>query len=111
MMAVFGFPWQTCSGWFMKSAMSDGTQQIAKNRKARFNYAIGDTYEAGIVLVGSEVKSLRGGKVDFRDSYAAFQGEELFLIGLHIPEYPFANRFNHEPVRTRKLLLWKRELR
>lgn len=90
--------------------MSEATKLIATNRKARFNYRIVDTYEAGMVLLGSEVKSLRDGKVDFRDSYAAFKGNELFLFALHIAEYAFANQFNHEPTRERKLLLKRREL-
>ena len=90
--------------------MDESTKLIARNRKARFNYHISDTYEAGIQLVGSEVKSLRDGRVDFRDSYATFADDELFLHGLHISEYPFANQFNHEPNRRRKLLMWRREL-
>jgi SsrA-binding protein len=91
--------------------VAEGIKQIAKNRKARFNYHISDRFEAGIALKGSEVKSLRDGRVDFRDSYAGFVGNELFLQGLHIPEYAFANQFNHEPNRSRKLLLHGRELR
>jgi len=91
--------------------MAEAEKQIAKNRKARFNYKIDETYEAGIALLGSEVKSLRDHKVDFRDSYATFKGNELFLVGLHIAEYPYANRFNHDPTRDRKLLMWRRELR
>ena len=90
--------------------MNAATKPIARNRKARFNYHISDTYEAGIQLLGSEVKSLRDGRVDFRDAYATFDGDELLLIGLHISEYPFANQFNHDPNRTRKLLMWRREL-
>lgn len=88
----------------------EAVKQIAKNRKARFNYQILDTWEAGIQLVGSEVKSLRDSKVDFRDAYAAFDGNELYLVGLHIAEYVYANRFNHEPTRKRKLLMHRREL-
>ena len=93
--------------------MSDreGIKPIAKNRKARFNYQISDKFEAGIALLGSEVKSLRDGRVDFRDAYASFVGDELYLVGLHIAEYPFANRFNHEPMRDRKLLMHRRELK
>ena len=90
--------------------MSAGQKSIARNRKARFNYKISDTYEAGIQLLGSEVKSLRDGRADFRDSYATFEGDELFLVGLHISEYPYANQFNHDPNRSRKLLMWRREL-
>ncbi len=88
----------------------EAVKQIAKNRKARFNYQILDTWEAGIQLVGSEVKSLRDSKVDFRDAYASFDGNELYLVGLHIAEYVYANRFNHEPTRKRKLLMHRREL-
>ncbi len=88
----------------------EAVKQIGKNRKARFNYQILDTWEAGIQLVGSEVKSLRVGKVDFRDAYASFDGNELYLVGLHIAEYVYANRFNHEPTRKRKLLMHRREL-
>jgi len=90
--------------------MVDNVKHIANNRKARFEYHIDETYEAGLALVGSEVKSLREGRVDFRDAYAAFDGDELWLYDLHIPEYVFANRFNHEPGRPRKLLLRRREL-
>ena len=90
--------------------MTDDTKTIATNRKARFNYHIFDTYEAGIVLVGSEVKSLRDGRVNFRDSHATFKNDELFLVDLHIAEYPYANQFNHDPTRPRKLLLKRREL-
>ena len=84
----------------------------AENRKARYNYAISDTIEAGIMLKGSEVKSLRGGKASIQDSYAGMQrGEDgLWLINAHIPEYLQANRENHEPRRPRKLLLRKREI-
>lgn len=90
--------------------MTDDTKTIATNRKARFNYHIYDTFEAGIVLVGSEVKSLRDGRVNFRDSHATFKNAELFLVDLHIAEYPYANQFNHDPTRPRKLLLKRREL-
>jgi SsrA-binding protein len=90
--------------------VDDGVKHIATNRKARFHYQVAEAYEAGISLVGSEVKSLRQGKVDFRDAYAAFEGDELFLFGLHIPEYVYANRFNHEPSRPRKLLMRRQEL-
>src|SRR5690606_20090172 len=88
----------------------ESVKHIATNRKARFEYHVDETYEAGLSLVGSEVKSLREGRVDFRDSYAAFEGDELYLYGLFIAEYVFANRNNHEPGRTRKLLLRRQEL-
>lgn len=83
---------------------------VAENRKARFNYEIIDTYEAGLVLTGTEVKSLREGKANIAESYASDEGEEIWLINSHLPEYLQANRFNHEPRRRRKLLLSKREI-
>ncbi len=83
---------------------------VADNRKARFNYEIGDTFEAGIVLTGSEVKSLRAGKATIAESYADARGGELWLINSNIPEYLQASRFNHAPKRARKLLLQKREI-
>jgi SsrA-binding protein len=83
---------------------------VAANRKARFNYAIGETFEAGIVLTGSEVKSLRAGKATIAESYADARGGELWLINSNIPEYLQASRFNHAPKRARKLLLQKREI-
>lgn len=87
-----------------------GTKLIADNRKARFNYAIGDTFEAGIVLMGSEAKSLRLGHVNFGDAYAFMKSGELFLIGLKIEAYKQATHEGHEPERTRKLLMHKKEL-
>ena len=78
---------------------------IADNRKARFNYEIGDVFEAGIMLTGTEVKSLRLGKAMIAESYASNENGEIFLINSYIPEYLQANRFNHETKRPRKLLL------
>ena len=92
-----------------KKKTDDGTKIIADNRKARFAYAIGDTLEAGIALVGSEVKSLRQGKSTISESYAQAKDGELWLVNAYIPEYTQASRFNHEPKRTRKLLVHKRE--
>ncbi|MBY5865555.1 MULTISPECIES: SsrA-binding protein SmpB [Rhizobium] len=83
---------------------------VAENRKARFNYEIIDTYEAGLVLVGTEVKSLREGKANIAESYASDEGGEIWLINSYLPEYLQANRFNHEPRRRRKLLLSGREI-
>lgn len=80
------------------------------NRQARHNYFIEETYEAGLVLVGSEVKSLREGKANLKDSYARVQKGEAFLLNAHVSPYSGANRFNHEPTRTRKLLLHRREI-
>lgn len=83
---------------------------VAENRKARFNYEIIDTYEAGLVLTGTEVKSLREGKANIAESYATDEGGEIWLINSYLPEYLQANRFNHETRRRRKLLLSKREV-
>lgn len=83
---------------------------VADNRRARFNYEIGETFEAGIVLTGSEVKSLRAGKATIAESYADARSGELWLINSNIPEYLQAGRFNHAPKRARKLLLQKREI-
>ena len=82
----------------------------AANRRARFNYEIGQTFEAGIALTGTEVKSLREGRSNIADSYAGERGGELWLYNAYIPEYLQANRFNHETRRPRKLLLHKREI-
>jgi len=83
---------------------------VAENRKARFNYEILDTLEAGIQLRGTEVKSLREGRTNIAESYAGEAGGELWLYNVHIPEYQKAGRFNHELRRPRKLLLHRREL-
>jgi SsrA-binding protein len=83
---------------------------VAENRKARYNYEIVDTYEAGLVLTGTEVKSLREGKANIAESYASDEGGEIWLINSYMPEYLQANRFNHETRRRRKLLLSKREI-
>ena len=93
----------------MAKKKDDNSKIIAENRKARFTYAIGDTLECGIMLVGSEVKSLRGGKSTIAESYAHAKDGELWLVNAYIPEYTQASRFNHEPKRTRKLLVHKRE--
>lgn len=84
---------------------------ICKNKKAHFNFELGDTFEAGICLLGSEVKSLRSGKANLGDSYAKFRQGELFLVDAHISQYPQAGIENHDPERERKLLLHKRELK
>src|ERR1700743_841652 len=83
---------------------------IADNRKPRFNYAIGETFEAGIVLTGSEVKSMRSGKTSIAESYATSRDGELWLLNPNIAEYKRAGRFNHEPKRPRKLLLHQRQI-
>ncbi|MEL8056655.1 MAG: SsrA-binding protein SmpB [Pseudomonadota bacterium] len=86
---------------------SDGL--VAENRRSRFDYAIEDTLETGIMLLGSEVKSLRNGKANIAESYASVEDGELWLINSDIPTYEGANRFNHEPRRKRKLLVSRRE--
>ncbi|MDG1826232.1 MAG: SsrA-binding protein SmpB [Henriciella sp.] len=86
---------------------SDGL--VAENRRSRFDYSVEDTLEAGLMLVGSEVKSLRQGKANIAESYASVEEGELWLINADIPTYAGANRFNHEPRRKRKLLVSKRE--
>jgi SsrA-binding protein len=83
---------------------------VAENRKARFNYAIEDTVEAGLVLTGTEVKSIRTGKATIAESYADSKGGEIWLVNANIPEYLQANRFNHTPKRPRKLLLHRRQI-
>lgn len=87
-----------------------GTKAIATNRKARHNYTIIDVYEAGMVLVGTEVKSLREGKVSIVDAFATVDNGEVWLRGLHIPEYTQGSWTNHAPRRTRKLLLHGSEI-
>jgi SsrA-binding protein len=84
---------------------------IASNKTARRNYEITDTYEAGMVLTGTEVKALRAGKANLKDSYALVNDGEVFLRELHISPYDHGNRYNHDPLRARKLLLHKREIR
>src|SRR5690606_806843 len=85
-------------------------QPIAENRKARHDYFVEETYEAGIVLVGSEVKSCRAGRVNLRDAYAQIKDGEIFLLNCHISPFEPASRFNHEPLRPRKLLMHKAEI-
>ncbi|MGO4284543.1 SsrA-binding protein SmpB [Bosea sp. TAB14] len=94
----------------MKKPDPERYRLAADNRKARFNYEIKETVEAGIALQGTEIKSLRGGKATISESYAGPMGTELFLFNAHIPEYLEANRFNHEVRRPRKLLLHRREI-
>jgi SsrA-binding protein len=94
----------------MATAPKRPIKVAADNRKARYNYAIGEVFEAGIALTGTEVKSLRGGKATIAESYAGADGGELWLLNANIPEYLQANRFNHAPKRPRKLLLHKRQI-
>src|SRR5258708_39478882 len=90
---------------------TDAKQSRARNKRARHDDHILDTWEAGVVPTGSEVKSLRDGKANIADSYAIVQDGEVFLLNLHISPYEKASYFNHEPTRTRKLLLHRREIR
>ncbi len=83
---------------------------IAQNRKAWHDYFVDEKYEAGIALFGTEVKSIRGGAVNLKDSYCSFKNGELFVLGMHISPYEKGNIFNREPLRERKLLMHKREL-
>lgn len=89
----------------------DAIQVIAENRKARHEYYIEDVIEAGIVLQGTEVKSVRGRRVNLKDSYAKVENNEVFLYGMHISPYEQGNRFNHDPLRVRKLPLNRSEIR
>ena len=93
-----------------KPATFDKKKIVAENRRARFDYAIDTTYEAGIVLSGTEVKSLRFGEGSIAESYAEVKGDEVWLVNSNIPEFSHGNRFNHEPKRPRKLLLHEREI-
>jgi SsrA-binding protein len=89
---------------------SDKVKSVAENRRARFDYAIDTVFEAGIVLTGTEVKSLRFGEGNIAESYAEVKGGEVWLVNSNIPEFSHGNRFNHEPKRPRKLLLNAREI-
>jgi SsrA-binding protein len=88
-----------------------GDRVVAQNRKARFEYHVLDTWETGIVLQGTEVKALREGKANLKDSFARVDGGEMWLYNLHISPYEQGNRFNHDPLRPRKLLLHRNEIR
>ena len=93
------------------AAKSDGNARVvAHNRKARFNYEIGEVFEAGVALTGTEVKSLREGKATIAESYADSRGGEIWLVNANIPEYLQAGRFNHAPKRARKLLLHRNQI-
>ena len=93
-----------------KPSIFDKQKTVAENRRARFDYFIEDTFEAGIALSGTEVKSLRFGEGSIAESYAEVRGEEAWLVNANIPEFSHGNRFNHEPMRPRKLLLHRREI-
>ena len=87
-----------------------GRKEISVNKKAYHDYFIDDTYEAGLVLCGTEIKSIRKGKVQFKDAFISFVGNEAFIKGMHIAEYKEGNRFNHDETRDRKLLLHRHEI-
>ena len=91
-------------------AKNQSIKIVAENRRARHDYHIHETFEAGIVLTGTEIKSLRGGRANLTDSYARIENGELYLISAHISPYDQGNRFNHEPRRNRKLLMHKSEI-
>lgn len=93
-----------------KNSAGSGEQSVCVNRQARHNYFIDEIYEAGLVLLGSEVKALRDGKANLKDGFARIQKGEAFLVNIHISPYPGANQFNHEPTRARKLLMHAREI-
>lgn len=91
--------------------MKQRARLISKNKKALFNYEILETFEAGIALLGTEVKSVREGRISLKESYAEVKDGEVFLINCHISPYEAANRFNHDPLREKKLLLHKKEIK
>jgi SsrA-binding protein len=91
--------------------LKDNNRVMARNKKARFDYFIEATYEAGLVLTGTEVKSIRQGKVNLRDSYAQIENGEVFVTGMHISPYEQGNIYNRDPLRKRKLLLNRSEIR
>lgn len=90
--------------------MAGGIKVVAENRKARHDYFIEETYETGIILTGTEIKSIRAGRVNLKDSYAEIKNKEVWLLNMHVSPYEKGNRFNHDPLRKRKLLLNKREI-
>ena len=94
-----------------KPADKPPTTSVARNKRARHDYHILETWEAGVVLSGTEVKSLRQGKANLTDAYATVRDGEVYLLNLHISPYEQGNQFNHEPTRTRKLLLHRKEIR
>jgi SsrA-binding protein len=95
----------------MNAKKSEGRKIVAVNKQARFSYAIEDKYEAGLVLQGTEVKSLREGRANLKESYARVKNGEVYLYNCHISEYSHGNRQNHDPLRPRKLLLHRKEIK
>ena len=98
------------SGGAKSSRKQEGVKVVADNRRARFDYEIIDTFEAGIVLMGPEVKSLREGRANIGESYASVNDGDLYLVNAYVPEYKQANRFNHETRRPRRLLLHRKQI-
>lgn len=94
----------------LKSYMNDKTKTVAVNRQVRHEYELFETFEAGLELKGTEIKSVRKGKVQMKDSYISIKDNQAYIKGMHISPYEFGNRFNHEETRDRKLLLHKREI-
>lgn len=94
----------------MAKDTTPGRKVVARNRRASHDYFLDERFEAGLMLLGTEVKSLRAGRANIAEAYASEQGGELYLVNANIPEYRAGNRFNHEPGRPRKLLLHKREI-
>lgn len=92
------------------SSANDGEKPVAANRKAFHEYQILERYEAGMVLTGTEVKAIRDGRVNFKDSYATVRDGQIYLVNCHVSPYSHGNRENHDPVRQRKLLLHRREI-
>jgi SsrA-binding protein len=93
------------------SKSEGGIKVLAVNKKARHNYSIDESFECGIVLVGTEVKSMKGGQFSYADAYGSVDADELWLVGFHITPYTLGNRFNHDPIRRRKLLVHKKEIK
>lgn len=94
----------------MAEKKNEGQKIIAQNKKAWHDYFVEEKYEAGIELAGTEIKSIRGGAVNLKDSYCSFENGELYVTGMHVSPYEQGNRFNHEPMRDRRLLMHKREI-
>ncbi len=89
----------------------EGVKVLAVNKKARFNFSIQESFECGMLLVGTEVKSIKDGRFSFADAYASVDKEELWLVDFHVTQYAFGNRQNHEPDRRRKLLVHRKEIK
>ena len=91
--------------------MAEGIKVIAQNKKARFNYSVEESYECGVALEGTEVKSVKAGNISFPDAFAEIINGEVWVRNFHISEYPFSSIFNHDPDRKKKLLLHKEEIK